>query len=103
VLSVRVCASGGEVGPGHPFHFSEAGAKHEAQATNCSPPMAPPPTMSAEVSRPEKKRQQKEYQKTLGAAKKGDPQAGHNRLLGSRCFSLLTFIEPQRKQGTQMV
>ena len=32
--------------------------------------------MSARPWRAEKKRQQKEYQKTLGAAKKGDPEAG---------------------------
>ena len=32
--------------------------------------------ISARLWRAEKKRQQKEYQKTLGAAKKGDPQAG---------------------------
>ena len=32
--------------------------------------------IAAGASRAEKKRQQKEYQRSLGAAKKGDPQAG---------------------------
>jgi len=37
--------------------------------------------MSAAGSRPEKKRQQKEYQKTLAAAKKDDPQARPGRAM----------------------
>ena len=43
--------------------------------------------MSAAASRPDKKqqkevqkRQQKEYQRSLGAAKKGDPEAGPGRV-----------------------
>jgi hypothetical protein len=91
---LTVCVGGGEV-PGHPFIVVPPQWARAPSTKHKPAVMPPPPTISVEVSRPEKKRLQKEYHKTLGAAKKGDPQAGSQHASRVPLIFIFNVHEPQ--------